>query len=322
MAVDGVTDLGIDARQRRLTRDNLLWSTIGIAILIAAPFFVYPVFLIKLLCMALFACAFNLMIGGGGLFSFGHAAFFGSAAYIAAHTAKVWGFPFEAAMLAGTATATALGFVFGVIAIRRQGIYFAMITLALAQAIFFLALRLPFTHSEDGIQAVPRGWLFGIIDLRDNLAMYYTTAAIFLLGYLFVWRVWASPFGQVLSAIKDNQPRATSLGYAADRYKLMNFVLSAGLSGVAGALKAIALGLATLSDVDWSTSGDVVLMVLLGGLGTLLGPVVGAGIVVTMDDYLADIGVPVPVVIGVIFVAIILVFRRGIVGEALHWLKR
>jgi branched-chain amino acid transport system permease protein len=322
LAVDGVTDLGIDARQRRLTRDNLLWSTIGIAILIAAPFFVYPVFLIKLLCMALFACAFNLMIGGGGLLSFGHAAFFGSAAYIAAHTAKVWGFPFEAAMLAGTATATALGFVFGVIAIRRQGIYFAMITLALAQAIFFLALRLPFTHSEDGIQAVPRGWLFGIIDLRDNLAMYYTTAAIFLLGYLFVWRVWASPFGQVLRAIKDNQPRAISLGYAADRYKLMNFVLSAGLSGVAGALKAIALGLATLSDVDWSTSGDVVLMVLLGGLGTLLGPVVGAGIVVTMDDYLADIGVPVPVVIGVIFVAIILVFRRGIVGEALHWLKR
>jgi branched-chain amino acid transport system permease protein len=322
MALDGVTELGIDARQRRLARDNLLWSAIGVVILIAAPFFVYPVFLIKLLCMALFACAFNLMIGGGGLLSFGHAAFFGSAAYVAAHTAKVWGFPFEAAMLAGTATATALGFVFGVIAIRRQGIYFAMITLALAQAIFFLALRLPFTHSEDGIQAVPRGWLFGIIDLRDNLAMYYTTAAIFLLGYLFVWRVWASPFGQVLRAIKDNQPRATSLGYAADRYKLMNFVLSAGLSGVAGALKAIALGLATLSDVDWSTSGDVVLMVLLGGLGTLLGPVVGAGIVVTMDDYLAEIGIPVPVVIGVIFVAIILVFRRGVVGEALHWMKR
>jgi branched-chain amino acid transport system permease protein len=322
MAVDGVTDYGIDARRQRLTRGNLLWTAIGIVILIAAPFFVYPVFLIKLLCMALFACAFNLMIGGGGLLSFGHAAFFGSAAYIAAHTAKVWGFPFEAAMLAGTATATALGFVFGLIAIRRQGIYFAMITLALAQAIFFLALRLPFTHSEDGIQAVPRGWLFGIIDLRDNFAMYYTTAAIFLLGYLFVWRVWASPFGQVLRAIKDNQPRAISLGYAADRYKLMNFVLSAGLSGVAGALKAIALGLATLSDVDWSTSGDVVLMVLLGGLGTLLGPVVGAGIVVAMDDYLAGIGIPVPVVIGVIFVAIILVFRRGVVGEALHWMKR
>jgi branched-chain amino acid transport system permease protein len=322
MALDGITDLGVNARQRRLARGNLLWTAIGVAILIAAPFFVYPVFLIKLLCMALFACAFNLMIGGGGLLSFGHAAFFGSAAYIAAHTAKVWGFPFEAAMLAGTATATALGFLFGVIAIRRQGIYFAMITLALAQAIFFLALRLPFTHSEDGIQAVPRGWLFGVVDLRNNFAMYYTTAAIFLLGYLLVWRVWASPFGQVLRAIKDNQPRAISLGYAADRYKLMNFVLSAGLSGVAGALKAIALGLATLSDVDWSTSGEVVLMVLLGGLGTLLGPVVGAGIVVAMDDYLAGIGIPVPVVIGVIFVAIILVFRRGVVGEALSWIKR
>jgi branched-chain amino acid transport system permease protein len=322
MALDGVGDLGVNARQRRLARGNLLWTAIGVAILIAAPFFVYPVFLIKLLCMALFACAFNLMIGGGGLLSFGHAAFFGSAAYIAAHTAKVWGFPFEAAMLAGTATATALGFLFGVIAIRRQGIYFAMITLALAQAIFFLALRLPFTHSEDGIQAVPRGWLFGVVDLRNNFAMYYTTAAVFLLGYLLVWRVWASPFGQVLRAIKDNQPRAISLGYAADRYKLMNFVLSAGLSGVAGALKAIALGLATLSDVDWSTSGEVVLMVLLGGLGTLLGPVVGAGIVVAMDDYLAGIGIPVPVVIGVIFVAIILVFRRGVVGEALSWIKR
>ncbi len=321
MALEGAPDLGIDAMRQRPARANLLWTALGITVLIAAPFFVYPVFLIKLLCMALFACAFNLMIGGGGLLSFGHAAFFGGAAYIAAQTAKVWGFPFEAAILAGTATAAALGFVFGVIAIRRQGIYFAMITLALAQAIYFLALRLPFTHSEDGIQAVPRGWLFGLIDLRDNLAMYYTAAAIFLLGYLFVWRVSASPFGQVLRAIKDNQPRAISLGYAADRYKLLNFVLSAALSGVAGALKAIALGLATLSDVDWSTSGEVVLMVLLGGLGTLFGPVVGAGIVVTMDDYLAGLGVPVPVVIGVIFVAIILVFRRGIVGEALHWMR-
>jgi len=321
MALDGVSDLGIDTTQRRFARSNLIWAAIGLVILIVAPFFVYPVFLIKLLCMALFACAFNLMIGGGGLLSFGHAAFFGSAAYIAAQAAKVWGFPFEAALLAGTTTAAALGFLFGAIAIRRQGIYFAMITLALAQAIYFLALRLPFTHSEDGIQAVPRGWLFGLIDLRDNLAMYYTAAVIFAVGYLFVWRVWASPFGQVLRAIKDNQPRAISLGYAADRYKLMNFVLSAALSGVAGSLKAVALGLATLSDVDWSTSGDVVLMVLLGGLGTLLGPVVGAAIVVTMDDYLAGIGVPVPVVIGAIFVAIILVFRRGIVGEALHWMR-
>jgi len=322
MALNGVGDLGVDPLRRRLARSDMLWTALGIVVLIGAPFFVYPVFLTKLLCTALFACAFNLMIGGSGLLSFGHAAFLGSAAYVAAHTAKVWGWPFEAALLAGTATATALGIIFGAIAIRRQGIYFAMITLALAQAIYFLALRLPFTHSEDGIQGVPRGWLFGLIDLRDNFAMYYTTAAIFLLGYLFVWRVWASPFGQVLRAIKDNQPRAISLGYAADRYKLISFTLSAALSGVAGALKAVALGLATLSDVDWSTSGNVVLMVLLGGLGTLFGPVVGAGIVVTMDDYLAEIGFPVPVVVGLIFVTIILVFRRGIVGEALRWTRR
>ncbi len=322
MALGEVNDLPGDASRPHAARGNMVWLASGVIILIAAPFLIYPVFLIKLLCMALFACAFNLMIGGGGMLSFGHAAFFGSAAYISAQAAKVWGLPFEAAVLAGTATAAALGFVFGAIAIRRQGIYFAMITLALAQAIYFLALRLPFTHSEDGIQAVPRGWLFGFIDLRSNFAMYYTTAAIFLLGYLLVWRIWTSPFGQVLRAIKDNQPRAISLGYPVERYKLMNFVLSAALSGVAGATKAIALGLATLSDVDWSTSGDVVLMVLLGGLGTLFGPVVGAALTVTMGDYLAGIGIPVPVVIGVIFVTIILAFRRGIVGEALHWMKR
>ena len=290
--------------------------------MIVAPFFVYPLLLIKLLCMALFAVAFNLLIGGGGVLSFGHAAFFGGAAYIAAEAAKVWGWPFEAAVLAGTVTATALGVVFGAIAIRRQGIYFAMITLALEQGVYFLALRLPFTHSEDGIQAVPRGWLLGLIDLRDNLALYYTVAAIFVLGYVFVWRVWRSPFGQVLRAIKDNRARMISLGYPVDRYALINFVLSAALSGVAGSLKAIALGLATLNDVDWSTSGEVVLMVLLGGLGMPFGPVVGAALAVTMDDYLAGIGVPVPVVIGVIFIAVILVFRRGIVGEILHLIKK
>jgi len=322
MALDNLSAFGTITKTTSFARSNLVWTLIGIAMLAGAPFFVYPVFLIKLLCMALFACAFNLLIGGGGLLSFGHAAFFGSAAYIAAETAKVWGFPFEAAVLAGVVTATALGFVFGTIAIRRQGIYFAMITLALAQAIYFLALRLPFTHSEDGIQAVPRGWLFGFIDLRSNLAMYYTVAVIFLLGYLLVWRIWRSPFGQVLRAIKGNRPRAISLGYPVDRYILINFVLSAALSGVAGAVKAIALGLATLSDVDWSTSGDVILMVLLGGLGTLFGPVVGAAIAVTMDDYLADLGFPVPVVIGTIFVVIILVFRRGIVGETLRLMKR
>src|SRR6185437_9838302 len=208
------------------------------------------------------------------------------------------------------------------IAIRRNGLIFAMVTLALSQAVFFLALRLPFTHAEDGIQAVPRGWLFGVVDLRNNLAMYYVTAAIFLAGFLLVARVWHSPFGQVLRAIKDNQPRMVSLGYPVDRYKLINFVLSAALAGVAGSLKAIALGLATLTDVDFSTSAAVVLMVLLGGLGTLMGPVVGAIITVSMDEYLAGIGVPVPVVIGIIFVFIILVFRRGIVGEFLYYLNR
>jgi branched-chain amino acid transport system permease protein len=321
MAVDRTIATDAHAAKSRELRANALFMALGIAALVVAPYFVYPLFLVKFLCMALFAVAFNLLIGGGGLLSFGHAAFFGSSAYIAAEAAKVWGLPFEAAVLAGTATAALLGALFGAIAIRRQGLYFAMITLALAQAVYFLALRLPFTHSEDGIQGVPRGWLLGIIDLRDNLALYYAVAGIFLLAYLFVWRVARSPFGQVLRAIKDNRPRMISLGYPVDRFILLNFVLSAALSGVAGALKALSLGLATLTDVDWSTSGEVVLMVLLGGLGTLFGPVVGAALTVSMDDYLAGIGVPVPVVIGLIFIAVILVFRRGIVGEILHRLR-
>jgi branched-chain amino acid transport system permease protein len=320
MALDRTVAAGTSAAKSRGRRANV-WMALGIAALIVAPYFVYPLFLVNLLCMALFAVAFNLLIGGGGLLSFGHAAFFGSGAYIAAEVAKMWGWPFEAAVLAGTATATVIGFVFGVIAIRRQGLYFAMITLALAQGVYFLALRLPFTHSEDGIQGVPRGWLLGIVDLRDNLALYYTVAGIFLLGYLFVWRIARSPFGQVLRAIKDNRSRMISLGYPVDRFILLNFVLSAALAGVAGSLKALSLGLATLTDVDWSTSGEVVLMVLLGGLGTLFGPVVGAALTVSMDDYLAGIGIPVPVVIGLIFIAVILIFRRGIVGEVLYRLS-
>lgn len=313
---------GISASESKGRSLEWVAMAIGVVILIGAPFVIYPVFLMELLCMALFACAFNLLIGGGGLLSFGHAAFFGGGAYIAAETAKEFGFPFEFAILAGTLTATFLGLLAGVIAIRRSGLIFAMVTLALAQAIYFLALRLPFTHSEDGIQAVPRGWLLGMVDLRNNIAMYYVTAGIFFLGYLLVRRVWKSPFGQVLRAIKDNQPRMISLGFPVDRYKLINFVLSAALAGVAGSLKAVALGLATLTDVDFSTSAAVVLMVLLGGLGTLMGPVVGAIITVSMDEYLAGIGVPVPVVIGVIFVLIILIFRRGIVGEFLYYVNR
>ncbi|MGH6980179.1 MAG: branched-chain amino acid ABC transporter permease [Stellaceae bacterium] len=313
---------GISASESKSGNFEWVAMGIGVIILIGAPFVVYPVFLMELLCMALFACSFNLLIGGGGLLSFGHAAFFGGGAYIAAETAKEFGFPFEIAMLAGIVTATFLGLLAGLIAIRRSGLIFAMVTLALAQAIYFLALRLPFTHSEDGIQAVPRGTLLGLVDLKNNMAMYYVCAAVFFFGYLVVRRVWKSPFGQVLRAIKDNQPRMISLGFPVDRYKLINFVLSAALAGMAGSLKAIALGLATLTDVDFTTSAAVVLMVLLGGLGTLMGPVVGAIITVSMDEYLAGIGVPVPVVIGVIFVFIILVFRRGVVGEFLYYLDR
>lgn len=313
----GISDVSANESQGR----GLEWvgMAIGVIILVVVPFFIYPVFLMEMLCMALFACAFNLLIGGGGLLSFGHAAFFGGAGYIAAETAKAFGFPFELAMLAGTATATFLGFVAGAIAIRRSGLIFAMVTLALAEVVYFLALRLPFTHAEDGIQGVPRGWLFGIVDLNNNMAMYYVTAGIFFLGYLLVRRVWMSPFGQVLRAIKDNQPRMISLGFPVDRYKLINFVLSAALAGVAGSLKAIALGIVTLTDVDFTTSVAVLLMVLLGGMGTLMGPVVGAIVTVAMDEYLAGIGVPVPVVIGIIIVFIILVFRRGLVGEFLYY---
>ena len=288
---------------------------------VAAPFVLYPVFLMKVLCFALFACAFNLLIGYAGLLSFGHAAFFGGAAYISAHTVKVWGWAPEFGLLAATAVAGLMGLVFGLIAIRRQGIYFAMITLALSQMIFFLALQLPFTHGEDGIQGVPRGTLFGLFDLNQPLTMYYTVLAIFVGGFALIWRTVHSPFGQVLKAIRENEPRAISLGYCTDRYKLVAFVLSASLAGLAGGTKAIVFQLASLTDVTWQMSGEVVLMTLLGGMGTLLGPVVGAALVVTLESYLAATSLPVPVVIGCIFVVCVLVFRRGIVGELLHRLQ-
>ncbi|WP_247895565.1 branched-chain amino acid ABC transporter permease [Azospirillum sp. TSH58] len=285
---------------------------------VLAPYALYPVFLMKVLCFALFACAFNLLIGFAGLLSFGHAAFFGGAAYVAAHTVKEWGWAPEAGLLAATAAAGAMGLVFGLLAIRRQGIYFAMITLALSQMIFFLALQLPFTHGEDGIQAVPRGHLFGMIDLSQPLTMYYTVLAIFLGGFALIWRAVHSPFGQVLKAIRENEPRAVSLGYRTERYKLLAFVLSASLAGLAGGTKALVFQLASLTDVTWQMSGEVVLMTLLGGMGTLLGPVVGAALVVTLESYLASTSLPVPVVIGAIFVVCVLLFRRGIVGELLH----
>jgi branched-chain amino acid transport system permease protein len=295
------------------------WLLLGlaVAILAAAPFLLYPIFLMKLLCFALFACSFNLLLGYVGLLSFGHAAFFGMASYAAAHGAKVWGLPPELAILTGTGIGAGLGLLFGLIAIRRQGIYFAMITLGLAQMAYFFALQARFTHGEDGIQSVPRGHLFGVIDLDRNLVMYGVVAAIFLGGYLLTHRIVHSPFGAVLRAIRDNPSRATSLGFETDHYKLLAFVLSATLTGLAGATKAIALQLATLTDVHWMMSGEVVLMTLVGGLGTLLGPVVGATLVITLHDYLATAGVPVPVFVGATFITCILLFRRGIVGEVI-----
>ena len=293
-----------------------------VALLLLAPLVVYPVFMMKVMCFALFACAFNLLIGFGGLLSFGHAMFLGSAGYASAHAAKIWGFTPELAILFGTAVALALGVVAGLLAIRRQGIYFAMITLALAQMIFFVALQAKFTGGEDGIQSVPRGRLFGVIDLAQPMAMYSLVTVVFLAGFVLIWRVVHSPFGQVLKAIRENEPRAISLGYDADRYKLVAFVISGGVAGLAGATKALVFQLASLTDVHWTMSGEVVLMTLLGGLGTIFGPVVGAAIIITMQNYLAQLGAWVTVVQGVIFVICVLAFRRGVIGELGNWLKK
>jgi branched-chain amino acid transport system permease protein len=293
-----------------------------VIVALGAPYLLYPVFLMKLLCFALFACAFNLLIGYVGLLSFGHAAFFGGAAYVTAHAAKVWGWPPELAILAGTAAAAVLGLVMGFVAIRRQGIYFAMITLALSQMVFFVALQAPFTGGEDGIQSVPQGRMFGLFDLSDSLTFYYVVLAIFALGFFLIWRVVHSPFGQILKAIRENEPRAISLGYRVDAYKLTAFVMSAALAGLAGGTKALVFQLASLTDVQWQMSGEVILMTLLGGIGTLVGPLVGAGLVAALENYLAESALPVTVVTGAIFVIVVLLFRRGIVGEIVHWLKR
>ncbi len=293
-----------------------------VAFFLVAPFFLYPVFLMKALCFALFASAFNLLIGYVGLLSFGHAAFLGSAGYVSAHAAKVWGMPPELAILLGTGVAAALGLVIGALAIRRQGIYFAMITLALAQMIYFFCLQAKFTGGEDGIQAVPRGRLFSLLDLQNTMTFYFVVLAIFLGGFLLIYRTIHSPFGQVLKAIRENEPRAVSLGYKAEQYKLIAFVLSAALSGLAGSTKAIVFQLASLTDVHWTMSGEVVLMTLLGGLGMVFGPVVGAFVVVTLENYLAQLGAWVTVVQGLIFVVCCLSFRRGIVGELSRLLKR
>ena len=292
-----------------------------LALLVAAPAIVYPVFLMKALCFGLFACAFNLLLGFGGLLSFGHAMFLGMAGYASAHAAKVWGFPPELAIATGTLTATTLGALTGLLAIRRQGIYFAMITLALAQMVFFFCLQAPFTGGEDGIQGVPRGKLLGLLPL-NGLTMYYTVLAIFTGGFLLIYRIIHSPFGQVLKAIRDNEPRAISLGYRTERYKLAAFVLSAALAGLAGATKAIVFQLASLTDVHWTMSGEVVLMTLLGGMGTVFGPVVGAFVIATMENYLSELGSWVTITQGAIFVLCVLLFRRGIMGELEAWLRR
>jgi branched-chain amino acid transport system permease protein len=290
-------------------------------VLIVAPMFAYPVFLMKALCFALFACAFNLLIGYVGLLSFGHALFFGWASYVCAHAAKVWGFPPELAIASGTVAAAGLGTIVGALAIRRQGIYFAMITLALAQMMYFFAIQAPFTHGEDGIQAVPRGKLFGFIDLADQTNMYVTVLILFLGGFLLIYRIINSPFGEVLKAIRENEARAISLGYKTERFKLVAFVLSATFAGLAGATKALVFQLASLTDVDWPMSGEVILMTLVGGLGTLFGPVVGAFFIVTLENFLTTMGQWVFVVQGVIFVVCVLLFRRGIVGELAQRLR-
>ncbi|MFE1598605.1 branched-chain amino acid ABC transporter permease [Methylobacterium sp. ID0610] len=296
---------------------------IGIAVALAVlPLVLYPVFLMKVLCFALFALAFNLLLGYGGLLSFGHAAYFGMASYIAAYGAKVWGLTPELAILAGTLTAALLGLVFGALAIRRQGIYFSMITLALAQMVFFFSLQAKFTGGEDGIQAVPRGNLFGVISLADDRVLYALVATIFFLGMLLIYRIIHSPFGQVLKAIRDNEPRAISLGYRANQYKLAVFVLSTTLAGLAGATKAIVFQLASLTDVHWSMSGEVVLMTLVGGMGTVFGPIIGSFVIVAMENYLAQFGAWVTIIQGVVFVICVLLFREGIVGLFARLLKK
>lgn len=290
--------------------------------LVIAPFGVYPVFLMKLMCFALFAAAFNLLIGYVGLLSFGHAAFFGTGAYLSAHAAKVWHLDPLLCVVLGGIGGGALGVLIGYLAIKRKGIYFSMITLALSQMVYFIALQSPFTGGEDGIQGVPRGTLFGLVDLNQPLAMYGFVLVIFLFGMFALWRIVNSPFGQILKAIREHEPRAISLGYDVQRYKLIAFVISAALAGVAGGAKSLVFQLASLTDITWQMSGEVVLITLLGGIGTMLGPVIGALIVVTLENYLAALDFPVTVLIGGIFVACVLLFRRGVVGEVEHAMRK
>ncbi len=308
----------VDVRLARMA-----WAA-GLLLLLAAPFIgLYPIFIMKALCFAIFACAFNLLLGYTGLLSFGHAAYLGAAAYATGWLVRSAGWSPELGVLAGTAVAAATGLVVGLIAIRRQGIYFAMITLAMAQMVYFVFLQAPFTGGEDGLQGVPRGHLFGLLPLASDITMYYVVVAVFVAVFLFIIRVVHSPYGQVLKAIRENEPRAISLGYDVDKYKLLAFVLSTAIAGLAGSMKTIVLGFATLSDAHWSLSGEVVLMTLLGGMGTFAGPVVGAFTIIGLQNFLADrVGSWVTVIIGVIFVVCVVAFRRGFVGELLAWQQR
>jgi branched-chain amino acid transport system permease protein len=319
--VERAPDAAVAAHSRQAGRSLAVAFVVMVVVFVVGPFVVYPVFLMKALCFALFACAFNLLIGYVGLISFGHALFFGWASYVTAYAAKAWGWPPEFAVIAGTATAAVLGVVAGGLAIRRQGIYFAMITLALSQMMYFFALEAKFTGGEDGIQGVPRGRLFGLFDLSHEMTMYVFVLVVFLAGFLLIYRIINSPFGEVLKAIRENELRTISLGYKTERYKLVAFVLSATLAGLAGAMNSLVFQLASLTDVHWTMSGDVVLMTLLGGLGTVFGPVVGAFIVIAMQNYLAPFGQWVLVIQGAIFVVCVLLFRRGVVGELARLLR-
>jgi branched-chain amino acid transport system permease protein len=317
-----ITDDTLPASPRAI-RDEMIAFGIMTLLLVVVPFTgIYPFFVMQALCFALLACAFNLLIGYGGLLSFGHAMFLGTAGYVTAHALKVWGLPPELGIVVGTAAAALLGVVTGLIAIRRQGIYFAMITLALSQLLYFIYLQTPFTHGEDGIQGIPQGKLFGFLDLTNPTILYYVVLAGFLLGFLLIFRTINSPFGEVLKSIRENEQRAISLGYKTDQYKLLAFILSGTLAGFAGSLKVFVAQNASLTDVHWSMSGEIVLMTLVGGLGTIFGPVVGAFVITAMQQYLAGYGQWVTVIQGVIFVACVMAFRRGIIGEIAHYLRR
>ena len=317
-----MTDDSIPVTPRAIHDEMIAFAIMTVLLAIVPLTGIYPFFVMQALCFALLACAFNLLIGYGGLLSFGHAMFLGTGGYVAAHALKVWGFPPELGILAGTAAAAVLGIITGFVAIRRQGIYFAMITLALSQLLYFIYLQTPFTHGEDGIQGIPQGYLFGFLNLSNSTILYYVVLAVFLFGFLVIFRTINSPFGEVLKAIRENEPRAISLGYKTDQYKFIAFILSGTLAGLAGALKVFVAQNASLTDVEVDMSGLIVLMTLVGGLGTVFGPVVGAFIIVGMKQYLSGLGQWVTVIQGTVFVVCVLTFRRGIVGEIAHYLRR